>query len=100
MRNMRHPFLAAFDQPDLYISGGGLMNTLTPTQSLFLFNGEEAAEQAACWAGRLLTDSQDDGQLVRRAWLEAYSRQPTDEELSAARQFLASQAEQIYANET
>jgi hypothetical protein len=100
MRNMRHPLLAAFDQPDLYTSCGVRMNTLTPTQSLFLFNGEEAAEQAGCWAGRLLHESPDDAQFIRRAWLEAYSRSPTDDELTAARQFLASQAEQIYATET
>jgi hypothetical protein len=100
MRNMRHPFLAAFDQPDLYISCGVRMNTLTPTQSLFLFNGEEATEQASWWAGRLLADSPSDDQFIRRAWLEVYSRSPTDDELTAARQFLVSQAEQIYASET
>jgi uncharacterized protein DUF1549/uncharacterized protein DUF1553 len=100
MRNMRHPLLAAFDQPDLYISSGVRMNTLTPTQSLFLFNGEEATEQASCWAGRLLTDTQGDEQFIRRAWLEAYSRAPTDDELSTARQFLASQADQIYTAES
>jgi hypothetical protein len=99
MRNMRHPFLAAFDQPDLYISCGVRMNTLTPTQSLFLFNGEEGAEQAARWAGRLLGDSPDDQQFIRRAWLECYSREPSNEELAAARQFLVAQADQIYATE-
>jgi hypothetical protein len=99
MRNMRHPFLAAFDQPDLYTSCGVRMNTLTPTQSLFLFNGEEATEQATWWAGRLLADSQNDDQFIRHAWLEAYSRSPTDDELAAARQFIASQAEQIYSSE-
>jgi hypothetical protein len=100
MRNMRHPLLATFDQPDLYISCGVRMNTLTPTQSLFLFNGEEATEQASWWAGRLLADTQGDAQFIRRAWLEAYSRPPTDDELSAARQFLASQADQIYTAES
>jgi uncharacterized protein DUF1553/uncharacterized protein DUF1549 len=100
MRNLRHPLLAAFDQPDLYISCGVRMNTLTPTQSLALFNGEETADQAAHWAGRLLSETTDDTQFVRRAWLEAYSRLPSDEELSGARQFLAGQAERIYAGET
>jgi hypothetical protein len=99
MRNLRHPFLAAFDQPDMYISCGVRMNTLTPTQSLALFNGEETATQAAHWAGRLLAESFDDESFTRRAWLEAYSRQPTREELAAAREFLAAQAERIYAGE-
>ena len=100
LRNMRHPLLAAFDQPDSYISCGVRMNTLTPTQSLALFNGDETADQAAHWAGRLLAESFDDDQLVRRACLEVYSRLPTNEELAGARQFLTSQAELIYAAET
>src|SRR4029078_9067051 len=74
MRNMRHPLLASFDQPDMYISCGVRMNTLTPPQSLALFNGEETSEQAAHWAGRLLTETSDDAAFVRRAWLEAFSR--------------------------
>jgi len=100
MRNLRHPLLAAFDQPDLYISCGVRMNTLTPTQSLALLNGEEAAEQASYWAGRLLSGTTDEGQLIRRAWLEAYSRLPNEEELAGARQFVAAQAERIYAGES
>jgi hypothetical protein len=100
MRNMKHPLLAAFDQPDLYISCGVRMNTLTPTQSLALFNGEETAEQAAWWAGRLLSQTIDDQAFIHRAWLEIYSRPPTAEELAAARQFLADQPLRIYAEET
>src|SRR5262249_2998221 len=100
MRNMRHPFLASFDQPDLYISCGVRMNTLTPTQSLALFNGEETAEQATYWAGRLLTETADDRQFVRRAWLEAYSREPSSDELATAQQFLSAQAERIYSEES
>ena len=99
LRNMRHPLLASFDQPDMYISCGVRMNTLTPTQSLALFNGEETAEQAAHWAGRLLSESLDDTQFIRRGWLEAYSRLPTADELSGSLQFLKSQADQIYASE-
>jgi hypothetical protein len=99
MRNLRHPFFSAFDQPDLYISCGVRMNTLTPTQSLALFNGEESAEQAAHWAGRLLTDTHDNDEFIQKAWLEAYSRRPTADELSAALQFLVAQAERIGAEE-
>jgi Protein of unknown function (DUF1549)/Protein of unknown function (DUF1553) len=100
MRNMRHPLLASFDQPDLYISCGTRMNTLTPTQSLALFNGEETAEQATWWAGRLLAQSSDDSALIRQAWLEAYGRSPTDDEFNSARQFLMMQADRIYTDES
>ena len=98
--NLRHPLLAAFDQPDLYISCGVRMNTLTPTQSLALLNGEETADQAARWAGRLLSAATSDDDFIRRAWLEAYGRAPADEELRGSQQFLAAQAERIYAGET
>jgi hypothetical protein len=98
-RNLRHPLLAAFDQPDLYLSCGVRASTLTPTQSLALLNGDEATEQAAAWAGRLLGQTSDDGQFVERAWLEAYSRQPTATELPAARKFLSDQAERIAAGD-
>jgi hypothetical protein len=99
-RNLRHPLLAAFDLPDLYASCGVRMNTLTPTQSLALLNGLEAADQSARWAGRLLAETGDAGEFIRQAWLEAYSRPPTNEELAAAREFLNVQSERIYAEET
>lgn len=99
MRNMRHPLLASFDQPDMYASCGVRMETLTPTQSLALFNGEETAEQATFWAGRLLAESTDDDSLIRRAFTEIYSRAATAEEVASAKQFLITQAEQIYAGE-
>jgi hypothetical protein len=73
------------------------MNTLTPTQSLALFNGEETAEQATYWAGRLLAHTFDDVQFVRQAWLEAYGRTPTADESAAATQFLTAQTDAIYA---
>jgi hypothetical protein len=98
-RNLRHPLLAAFDLPDAYLSCGVRLNTLTPTQCLALWNGDETAEQAAHWAGRLLDPTIDDSEFVRRAWLEAYSRSPTSEELTAARDFLSAQAERIYSEE-
>jgi len=96
-RNLRHPLLAAFDQPDLYLSCGVRASTLTPTQSLALLNGHEATEQAAAWAGRLLGQTFGDDQFVHRAWLEAYCRQPTAAELAMARKFLADQAERVSA---
>ena len=99
-RNLRHPLLAAFDQPDLYISCGRRANTLTPTQSLALLNGEEATEQAAAWAGRLLSEAGNDDQFIRRAWLEAYCRPPTAAELTATRKFLADQADRIAATDS
>jgi hypothetical protein len=100
MRNMRHPLLASFDQPDMYASCGVRMETLTPTQSLALFNGEETAEQATYWVGRLLAESPNDESLIRRAFLEIFGRNATPAEITGTKQFLAAQADQIYAAES
>lgn len=96
-RNFRLPLLAAFDQPDMYMSCGSRVTTLTPTQSLALLNGDEAHAASRRWAGRLLGESLGDEVLViKTAWFEAYGRAPSDDETELARQFLRSQAARIY----
>jgi hypothetical protein len=100
-RNLRLPILAAYDQPDMYLSCAVRSNTLTPTQSLTLLNGDDAMQSARQWSGRLLRESHgDDEQLVRRAWREAYGRTATNDEVTLARKFLARQAKSIYDHET
>jgi len=96
-RNLRLPLLASFDQPDMYMSCGLRTNTLTPTQSLSLFNGDEAITSARRWAGRLLRDTHgNDAELIRRAWLEAFGRSPSHDESESASRFLIEQGERIY----
>jgi hypothetical protein len=96
-RNLRLPLLAAFDQPDMYLSCGLRTNTLTPTQSLALLNGDETLVASRRWAGKLLEDSLGSETLfIKTAWLEAYGRTATDDEVELARQFLADQASRIY----
>jgi hypothetical protein len=99
MRNLRHPLLAALDQPDLYLSCGVRSQTLTPTQALALLNGLETTQAAAFWAGRLLATTFSDDAFLRQAWYEALGRPPTDPELCQARQFLQEQAQRIYERE-
>jgi hypothetical protein len=94
---LRLPLLASFDQPDMYLSVGQRANTLTPTQSLSLLNGDEAIAAARRWSGRLLADSHGNHELlIRRAWLEVYSRPPSDDEITLARSFLDDQADRVY----
>lgn len=96
-RNLRLPLLASFDQPDMYMSCGLRSSTLTPTQSLSLLNGDEAIAAARGWAGRLLAESHGNNeQLIRRAWIDAYSRPPEAGELSLALQFLHDQSERVH----
>lgn len=96
-RNLRLPLLASFDQPDMYISCGVRSNTLTPTQSLAMLNGDDAAEAARRWAGRLLAQSLgSDEHLVKTAWLQVYGRPAEQAEVAAARRFLSEQAQRNY----
>ncbi len=99
-RNFRLPLLAAFDQPDMYLSCGSRVNTLTPTQSLALLNGDEANFASRRWAGRLLGESLgNETVFIKTAWLEAYGRTPSDDEIELARQFLSRQAVRIYEHD-
>jgi hypothetical protein len=96
-RNLRLPLLAAFDQPDMYMSCGVRSTTLTPTQSLALLNGDDSSASARRWAGRLLAEVHgDDDEFIRQAFQEGYGRDVTDDELAASRQFLKEQSERVY----
>jgi hypothetical protein len=99
-RNLRLPLLASFDQPDMYMSCGLRMNTLTPTQSLALLNGDESNAASRHWAGKLLGESLgSDPVLIKTAWLEAYGREPSKDEIESAQAFLRDQAERLYHHE-
>ena len=99
-RNLRHPFLASFDQPDMYNSCAVRTNTLTATQALSLWNSETTSEQAQRWCGRLLANEPDDSAFIRRAYLEIFGREPTAEEITAACEFFRDQANRIVMHET
>src|SRR5207253_2119068 len=62
-------------------------------------DGEVVRDSLYAVSGRLHAQVPDDAALICQAWLQAYGRPPTDEELVAARQFLTAQAERIYADE-
>jgi hypothetical protein len=97
-RNLRYPLLDVFDLPDMHNSCPERSRTTTAPQALALMNGEFALAQARHWGGRLLADhAGDTPALVRAAFAEALSREPTAEELAAAEQFLAEQASRIAA---
>jgi hypothetical protein len=99
-RNLRHPFLASFDQPDMYNSCAVRSNTLTATQSLSLWNSEITTEQARHWCGQLLAKTDDDNSFVQRAYMEIYSRLPNETELTAALGFIREQATSILESES
>jgi hypothetical protein len=90
-RNLRYPMFEAFDAPGRQESCPRRDTTVTASQALVLLNSPFSHEQADRWAERLLQLYGDSSEhdLVRRAYLEAYGRAPSENEIEAAEQFLA-----------
>ncbi|HEX3146668.1 MAG TPA: DUF1549 and DUF1553 domain-containing protein [Gemmataceae bacterium] len=93
-RNVRLPMLEAFDQPDrLFPCANRGASTFAP-QALILMNGPFTQQQSRAMASRLLHEcSSDLGKQIERAYQRAFSRRPTTEEVTIARQFLKDQSE-------
>ena len=86
-RNLRYPFFEAFDMPDTHESCARRAVTTTPTQTLMLMNDEVVLRSASAFAGRVLKEAGVDARRqVERAYLLAYSRLPTLEESSRAKE--------------
>ncbi len=85
-RSLSDPLLAVFDQADIDNACPVRFNTVQPTQSLILFNGAFANDQARLLAERARRESPDTpvAALVRIA----HGREPTPEELASADRFL------------
>lgn len=87
-------FLSAFDAPATDPNCDRRNATTTAPQSLMLLNSEFVRTQAGHFAARVRTEAKaaptPDG-LVRTAWLIAYLRPPTADELRLAAAFLRAQ---------
>lgn len=81
--------LALFDFPDPSLIIGQRSTTTVPAQALYLLNNEFVIRQAEAWAGRLLAgEASTDDARIRLAYLDGFSRNPTQRELKAANAFL------------
>jgi hypothetical protein len=85
VRSALYEILRAFDFADpSYLSGKRQATTVAP-QALFIMNSQLVAEQSKALAVKLLSDSRfDDRGRLRRVYLSAYGRPPSDLELSRA----------------
>ena len=79
--------LDLFDFPDPNLTSPGRSESIVPTQALYMMNGDFATAQAQGMAARLERRSRDVDEQVRTAFLWAYGRPATDEELQAGDQF-------------
>ena len=83
-RNLRNPFLGAFDLPDSNLSCSRRERSTTAPQALALLNDADVVEAARSLAAKV----QDEPDAVIAAYRLVLGRQPSDVETKAAREFL------------
>ena len=85
--------MTLFDGPDALSGIGVRPNTTVAPQALLLLNNPLVRESARSFAARLLAAaSADDGAAIRRGYLTALGRPPSDAELVDAIEFLKQQS--------
>lgn len=87
-RAARVDVMAEFDCPDPAFAQPRRAATTTPLQALTLMNHGFAVDMANFWAERLQREAPTATERVQRAFLLAYGRAPTANELQAGQQLL------------
>jgi hypothetical protein len=87
-RNLRLPFLEAFDLPDSNLSCPKRDKSTTAPQALSLLNSPEVMAAAAAMSDRLMKSAATDGERIDLAYRIALGRPPTDRERDRAQAFL------------
>jgi hypothetical protein len=91
-RNLRLPFLEAFDQPDAQTSCARRESSTHALQALELLNGKLSNDLAESFARRLRREAGDDpARQVEHAYLLAVGRPPSAKEKELAVRFLREQ---------
>ncbi len=87
-RNQNDTFVHGFDVANGLQSVAVRDTTTTPTQSLLLLNGKVALGRAEKLAQRLLAEQMEPEQTLRSAFRWTWGKDPSDQELDQARQFV------------
>jgi len=87
-RNLRHPFLEAFDLPDSNLSCPKRERSTTAPQALALLNAAEAAAAAKAMSERLERDVKSPEERIDLAYRLTLGRSPTSAERERAAAFL------------
>jgi hypothetical protein len=91
-RNLRLPFMAVFDQPDLQVSCARRESSTHAPQALELLNGRLSNDLAAAFAQRLLREAPGDvARQVELAYRLATGRPPEARERALAMEFISRQ---------
>ena len=81
--------LRLFDYPDPNVTSDARTTTTVPLQQLFVLNSEFMIRQAKAFAARLTANAgESDADRIRKAFLLAYNRLPSDRELLLGLTFL------------
>ncbi len=96
LRNAPDPLLQSFDAPDGFRSAGTRQNTVTPTQSLLLVNGQWMQRRSHALADGLIRQWPDQQiERIRHAYLRTTAQEPTSEAIAEALTFLKRQADHV-----
>lgn len=91
-RNLRLPFLEAFDAPTLQSSCASRESSTHAPQALVLLNGRFANDMATAFADRLRRECGDNSEMIaRHAWKIALARSPSAKEERLAVRFIDSE---------
>lgn len=96
-RNLRFPFLEAFDAPDSNLSCPERGRSTTAPQSLTLLNSDEVMKAAEATAKRLVTEGSSIDDRIGLAFRLALGRQANSKELTMAREFVSAAEKRIAA---
>jgi hypothetical protein len=88
-RNLRFPFLEAFDAPDSNLSCPKRERSTTAPQALALLNATDVTEAAKALAARVAAEASSQQERVILAYRLALGRRPSATEMRLAREFLA-----------
>ncbi|MCW5557829.1 MAG: DUF1553 domain-containing protein [Verrucomicrobiae bacterium] len=88
-RNVPYPLLSAFDAPDAQSPCPERSLSVHAPQALVLLNSQFAQQTARQFADSLMREASDTEARIRAAWVRAYCREPSAEEMRSARDFVA-----------
>ena len=94
-RSQLPPMMITFDAPDTLSGMGQRSSTTVAPQALLLMNNVQVRGSARTWAKTLAPQSMSDA--VKRAYLAALGRPPTDGETAMAAEFVRTQSESYEA---
>jgi len=96
LRNTPDPLLQSFDAPDGFRSAGTRQNTVTPTQSLLLINGQWMQKRSKALAAHLIKEWPEQSvERIRHAYLRTTGQDPTSEAIAEALTFVKNQEDAV-----